>query len=186
MKSVLASPLPFDEISAEADDALLFGNDGEDDDFDPDSTHQRDVPLLYDAAISQDELAALSDASLSSSDSSSTGSFASDSDDESIFSATDPSIVSQGAVEPVIATFENSDTPVKVRIQAPSKEVGAPEKERGANKIATPEQQAPEPPPTPHTYSLRDKEQVQAPSFNTEFNNPQHQIYNSSNRAWPT
>ena len=75
-------------------------------------------------------------------------------------------------MESAIATFENSDTPIKIRIRPPSQEVGAPEKERGVNKIAPPEQQAPEPPPTPHTYSLCDRGQVQAPSFNTEFNNP--------------
>ena len=57
--------LPFDDLSAEADDALLFGNDGEDDDFDPDTARQHDVPILYDDAVAPDKLTDLSDASLS-------------------------------------------------------------------------------------------------------------------------
>ena len=175
------TPLPFDAISAEADDALLFGNDGEDDDFDPDTNRQHDVPLLYDAAITQDEVAALSDASLSSSDSSSTVSFDSDSDDDSILSSTDPSIVSPGAVEPAIAMFKNSDTPVKVRIQPPSQEVGAPEKERGANKITTQEKEAPDPPHAPHTYSLRDRDR-----YNLHPSTPSSTTRNTKSTILPT
>ena len=75
-------------------------------------------------------------------------------------------------MEPAIATFENGDTPVRVRIQPPRQEIGAPEKERGAIELATQERTTPDPTPAPHTYSLRDRGQVKPPSFNNEFNNP--------------
>ena len=170
-------PLSDDDLQDEVGDHLAFGNEGDDDDFDPQEKQTRDVPLLHDEDITLGELRDLGPVeppllprtpSLPPTQETQGGGDSISSSDDSNYdeesSADDDTTVTGEVPESEASDFEDMD-----------EDNTGPESERiDSDPIrASPNIIDPVNEPTSERYSFRSRANLQErTTFNDDFNNP--------------